>query len=1698
MTDEELRALEEREKRLRESSERLEKGVKIAQKINELERKNAKIEDSFFSKTHFEEGAKRRKQITEYLNAQKTDAGIIRRFIEAPLDILNPIDAIHQANQLHNATITAYAKKLATAQAKNMRDNLATLATGKDYMGQRKYYRDILNQAGMKNDALTPEFVKKTSWLPNTPTLLGLAGDIGSNPGNAIPLKPVTGLIGKAGKAFADIASKSPRIAKGIDALQSQFNLFHEIEKTMPAADVAEFKKAFQEFASTRSLKVFDKWNLGIKALKGDPTASLAKIEADNLKLSKDVMASLQAELASLKPRHNAAKRKEMANEISSLKSELKITEANAKAIEQMQKKGSQTFSADELATLFKGYKDKANELVGKIDFLADARKALAPSAIKKELAKKMSVIQKDIVKYENNLKFAKIIDEALNPSAPTSKVGQFLDNSLGRGIDMTSGAFKRLMSLSPIFQTRNFTSAMVQGISEGSTLSSYANAAKLLWTKGAKDKTTYDALERGGALSQPGIFERPMAEWWGKMANWGESLNRTALVLSDVSKGKGLQDAIARSMHVFYNYSPAVLTKFEKLIMKRIDPFYSFDKGQIKYFPKALAKLKNFYLGLAKTKEATAPESERKNRDLIPEYRKNQFSFGSYGNVGFQAEDFLRFASLDWKSIYSKTAPLAKLATEGALDYNVFSGKRISTDNRAGQYANLPPIFRAVLGYDKDNNTVDPWMKWLLNTSAGPMMKPVLNAFDPKKDLSSVFTSFREYDTSENNMARIDALKKKYDNGGILQNSRLSAWFGSDGSQAPTPTPTDKKPLNNETFSKFAAEFKKRTKADILSGQIQWGDKDVSSQIRILSEIDNWGKQRAETLAYTGDIAEGDQRAHLQRLGNIQANAKNWYRDANDLQKALDEEKERYEKTRVRRKDENTFFTDDELKKYVTAGLNPRQIAFNKAQEKLQSDMQRLGEMWRASTLKTPYSINKEAEAAKQSAEAAGRGLEWTRKMYEAIEARQKHELEKLDARRSTAFGNILENLAKAQVSPYAKIETQRQAELKKYYGTDDYAYAKANKDNEQIKMAEDAINKKYAKERMDQIVKDAKKEIEFLEKHNTERTKIILEGLKGVYERGGKTIEGYYGEKLKAESSTQALNAANQLEFMELVLKEAKNQQEAQKPRIQIPDNLEFLVVGGQTIEYSINAINKSSTSPEDIKTFKDKVIALTSTVKSLDEFISKINKLEPDRNGIKLDIYTQGQTSGLDIKYNEQAFKNLIATLKNPNTSPENALKTITEALALATDLAKTVGPDIEELNDMISKLEHAKNSIKGKIQENKIKSEEDQRKFTATVNALQKESADIRNKIYSQHMMTDPLVFKNASLEKGVTFGRSTSPYAPYGFDADRLAYEEKVKRLNAESISRLGKVSKLPGGDMFNPQQIDESNEDFLIRARKEFATKLADAEFKPTQEGLIKIRELKDSFALLDQQRNDLLVQFEESTAKKRINVAQGMAGMIGQTAEMLYEASGKQSKEAFYVMKAMAFAEASVKGLQTIMSAYAAGMSVGGPAAPAIAAAYGAIASAFVGTQLGLIAASAVAGPTGKAEGGPIKGGSGTKDDVPIMAMGGEFVIKKSSAQKYGTSFLDALNRGLIPVNDLNFSIPSPATVDYKTHYAEGGLIASNQKHETRDKDQQNLQIVNVIDPALLDKYLASNAGQKTLVNVLAANRYELQQIMR
>ncbi|MCK9597687.1 MAG: phage tail tape measure protein [Sphaerochaeta sp.] len=79
-----------------------------------------------------------------------------------------------------------------------------------------------------------------------------------------------------------------------------------------------------------------------------------------------------------------------------------------------------------------------------------------------------------------------------------------------------------------------------------------------------------------------------------------------------------------------------------------------------------------------------------------------------------------------------------------------------------------------------------------------------------------------------------------------------------------------------------------------------------------------------------------------------------------------------------------------------------------------------------------------------------------------------------------------------------------------------------------------------------------------------------------------------------------------------------------------------------------------------------------------------------------------------------------------------------------------------------------------------------------------------------------------------------------------------------------------------------------------------------------------------------------------------------------------------------------------------------------------------------------------------GMASGGPIRGGSGTRDDVPVLAMGGEFMHPVSSVRYYGEGVMEAIRRRLIPRDVLRgFSAGLAPRPSYA--FAGGGLVSGS-----------------------------------------------------
>ena len=57
-------------------------------------------------------------------------------------------------------------------------------------------------------------------------------------------------------------------------------------------------------------------------------------------------------------------------------------------------------------------------------------------------------------------------------------------------------------------------------------------------------------------------------------------------------------------------------------------------------------------------------------------------------------------------------------------------------------------------------------------------------------------------------------------------------------------------------------------------------------------------------------------------------------------------------------------------------------------------------------------------------------------------------------------------------------------------------------------------------------------------------------------------------------------------------------------------------------------------------------------------------------------------------------------------------------------------------------------------------------------------------------------------------------------------------------------------------------------------------------------------------------------------------------------------------------------------------------------------------------------------------------------------------------------------------------------------------GKVGSGNPAEAQ-KEDQSIQIVNVVDPSVMEQYIASTAGKNVIFNVLRSNAYELNNVL-
>lgn len=126
------------------------------------------------------------------------------------------------------------------------------------------------------------------------------------------------------------------------------------------------------------------------------------------------------------------------------------------------------------------------------------------------------------------------------------------------------------------------------------------------------------------------------------------------------------------------------------------------------------------------------------------------------------------------------------------------------------------------------------------------------------------------------------------------------------------------------------------------------------------------------------------------------------------------------------------------------------------------------------------------------------------------------------------------------------------------------------------------------------------------------------------------------------------------------------------------------------------------------------------------------------------------------------------------------------------------------------------------------------------------------------------------------------------------------------------------------------------------------------------------------------------------------------------------------------------------------------------------------------------------LSGLFGFAGGGQVSGpGTGTSDSILAKLSNGEWVMRAAAVKHYGPRLMDAINRMSIP----RTSIP---------RFATGGLVGDRTLTANFDPNNIiNLEMVNLVDYGVFDRYLESSTGKRKFLNILSDKRDSIRKVI-
>lgn len=295
------------------------------------------------------------------------------------------------------------------------------------------------------------------------------------------------------------------------------------------------------------------------------------------------------------------------------------------------------------------------------------------------------------------------------------------------------------------------------------------------------KYSTIYDLAQKynvlGGGQTASDVFaKKGIATAADKPFRAGQNVGtfiendaRMSLFLNNIKRGLPPDQAAERVKEFLFDYGD--LTQFEKNVLKRIFPFYTWNRKNIELHFKTLARDPGKIMAEVKLARQFQPtdEKDKLRQQYLPEYlRKGVYIPGKEKGgkldviAGFSSPLEAFTTGLTVKNYTDMLAPILKYPIERASGINLYSGKKKGEDDDGTFAKNFPDPLKKFLNFKETKvktkagkgwteYTVDPTKKALAyNAFLGRLTSTLSTALDTDKEalpkLSALLTGVKLY----------------------------------------------------------------------------------------------------------------------------------------------------------------------------------------------------------------------------------------------------------------------------------------------------------------------------------------------------------------------------------------------------------------------------------------------------------------------------------------------------------------------------------------------------------------------------------------------------------------------------------------------------------------------------------------------------------------------------------------------------------------------------------------------------------------------------------------------------------------------------------------------------------------------------------------------------------------------------------------